>query len=246
MNGSMNGSLEACTKQSGGCFDQVPCEAWREATLDDSRMLTMVVDAEGAIVDATESTRQSLGIDAETGTLRLWTLLPEPVAREHAQYMREAIQRNKPIRVVGMLWGTMRQTLYRPIKLDTGAAAVFVCSRLAGSEEISWLSRVHEPFVRAANDDMRGFSQLTARELEVFALIGEGLSTTEIAQRLFRSEKTVEWHRASLGQKLGASNRVQLARLAIVTGLTAFANADEERRIQVSGPSVAELAPVLA
>lgn len=246
MTGSTNGMAEGCPSPKGNCFEFVPCEAWREAMLDDSRMLTMVVDSEGSIVDATESTRQSLGIDAEAGPLRLWTLLPEQVAREHAQYMREAVQREKSIRVVGMLWGTMRQTVYRPIRLNDGSPAVFVCSRLAGSEEIAWLTRAHEPFVRATHDDMRGFSQLTSRELEVFALIGEGLSTSEIAQRLFRSEKTVEWHRASLGQKLGASNRVQLARLAIVTGLTAFANADEERRVQVSGPSVSELAPVLA
>lgn len=246
MTDSVNGSTDGCSAKSGSCFDHVPCEAWREAMLDDSRMLTMVVGADGQIVDATESTRQSLGIDAEPGSLSLWALLPESVAREHAQYMREAMQRKTSIRVVGMLWGTMRQTVYRAIELDSGEPAVFVSSRLAGSEEIAWLMRGHVPFVRATHDDMRGFSQLTARELEVFALIGEGLSTTEIAHRLFRSEKTVEWHRASLGQKLGASNRVQLARLAIVTGLTAFANADEERRINVSGPAVAELAPVLA
>ena len=51
------------------------------------------------------------------------------------------------------------------------------------------------------------------------SFIGEGLSTSEIASRLHRSVKTIEWHRASLGTKLKAANRVELARHAIKLGL---------------------------
>jgi hypothetical protein len=38
---------------------------------------------------------------------------------------------------------------------------------------------------------------------------------------MHRSTRTVEWHRASLGQKLHCDNRVELARIAIESGITA-------------------------
>ena len=60
---------------------------------------------------------------------------------------------------------------------------------------------------------------LTNREQEILGLIGQGLTIPEIAERLFRSQKTIESHRQSLGRKLQVGNRVELARIAIQTGL---------------------------
>ena len=64
-------------------------------------------------------------------------------------------------------------------------------------------------------------ADLTNREREILGLIGMGLSMSDIAKRLNRTIKTVEWYRGSLGKKLRAKNRVQLARIAIGAGLTA-------------------------
>ena len=60
---------------------------------------------------------------------------------------------------------------------------------------------------------------LTARELEVLALIGHAKTTRQIADVLHRSVKTVENHRISLGRKLRKANRVELAILAREAGL---------------------------
>lgn len=60
---------------------------------------------------------------------------------------------------------------------------------------------------------------LSERELQVLTLIGEGLSTAEIARRLGRRQETIRSHRRTLGKKLGISNRVELARFAIRAGL---------------------------
>ncbi|MEA2168564.1 MAG: hypothetical protein QOF76_1864, partial [Solirubrobacteraceae bacterium] len=60
---------------------------------------------------------------------------------------------------------------------------------------------------------------LTARELEVLALIGEGLRNAEIAQRLVLSEKTVGHHVSSVLRKLGVSSRGQAAARAARDGL---------------------------
>jgi DNA-binding CsgD family transcriptional regulator len=50
---------------------------------------------------------------------------------------------------------------------------------------------------------------ITARELEILALIAEGLSTREIAARVFVSENTVKTHASRLFDKLGARRRTQ-------------------------------------
>ena len=50
-------------------------------------------------------------------------------------------------------------------------------------------------------------AQLTARELDVLALVADGLRNRDIAERLFVSTKTVEHHVASILAKLGARTR---------------------------------------
>ena len=55
---------------------------------------------------------------------------------------------------------------------------------------------------------------LSKRELEVLTLVGEKLSTKEIAKKLVISPHTVTSHRKSLLNKLGAENSAELVRLA--------------------------------
>jgi DNA-binding NarL/FixJ family response regulator len=56
---------------------------------------------------------------------------------------------------------------------------------------------------------------LTDREFEVFQLIGQGLATREIAERLHLSVKTVEVHRVNMKQKLQIETASQLIRYAV-------------------------------
>jgi len=62
---------------------------------------------------------------------------------------------------------------------------------------------------------------LTPRELEVLQLVAEGLSTREMAERLFVSENTVKTHTNRVLDKLGASRRTQAVQLAREQGLIA-------------------------
>ncbi|MFD3334982.1 response regulator [Streptomyces sp. NPDC058700] len=60
---------------------------------------------------------------------------------------------------------------------------------------------------------------VTAREREVLALVGRGLSNGEIGERLHISAATAKAHVARLFTKLGARDRVQLVILAYEAGL---------------------------
>lgn len=56
---------------------------------------------------------------------------------------------------------------------------------------------------------------LTDRELEIFRLIGAGVSTSAIADQLFLSTHTVDSHRENIKKKLGAKTAAELNRQAI-------------------------------
>jgi DNA-binding CsgD family transcriptional regulator/tetratricopeptide (TPR) repeat protein len=62
-------------------------------------------------------------------------------------------------------------------------------------------------------------ANLTARELEVLALLAEGLRNADIARRLFISVKTVEHHVSAILSKLGARTRSEAARAAARLGV---------------------------
>ena len=55
---------------------------------------------------------------------------------------------------------------------------------------------------------------ITPRELEILELIAAGLSTREIAARVFVSENTVKTHTSRVFDKLGARRRTQAAQRA--------------------------------
>ncbi len=58
-------------------------------------------------------------------------------------------------------------------------------------------------------------ASLSDRELEVFHLIGRGMTTRAIAEELDLSVKTVEAHKANIKTKLGLKSAPELQRLAV-------------------------------
>jgi DNA-binding NarL/FixJ family response regulator len=56
---------------------------------------------------------------------------------------------------------------------------------------------------------------LTDRELEIFRLIGAGVTTGAIAEQLFLSTHTIDTHRENMKRKLGAKTGAELTRMAI-------------------------------
>lgn len=95
------------------------------------------------------------------------------------------------------------------------------CATARDGEEAS---PAHRPTASAAARTFavhRDLAPLTPRELEVLALMGRGLSNTELAGALTLSEATVKTHVARIFAKLALRDRAQAVVLAYETGLVA-------------------------
>jgi non-specific serine/threonine protein kinase len=62
-------------------------------------------------------------------------------------------------------------------------------------------------------------AELSAREVEVLRLVAQGMTNAEVAQKLFLSSRTVNWHLTSIYRKLGLHSRTEAARFAVEHGL---------------------------
>ncbi|MFY0686722.1 MAG: response regulator transcription factor [Cyclobacteriaceae bacterium] len=68
-------------------------------------------------------------------------------------------------------------------------------------------------------DEFAKKSLLSEREVEITTLIVDGLSNTEIGEKLFISKRTVDAHRNNILQKLDLKNTAQLVKFALKSGL---------------------------
>lgn len=66
-----------------------------------------------------------------------------------------------------------------------------------------------------ANREKRALDRLSNRELQVFELIGQGIATSQMAEQLNRSVKTIETHQAHIKKKLGLGSAHELTQRAI-------------------------------
>lgn len=68
-------------------------------------------------------------------------------------------------------------------------------------------------------EDNKEFAEFSKREIDIIKLIGEGLSTIEIAEKLFISPLTVKKHRNNILTKSNSKNTAELIKNCILQGV---------------------------
>jgi DNA-binding NarL/FixJ family response regulator len=114
-------------------------------------------------------------------------------AHTDAQYIAKARQ----LQADGFLSKTMTET-----ELQAAILKIMQNEAWVLSSDVAELSE------KALNDSQQ--ANLTARELEILAHLGQGLTNQNIAKLLCLSVKTVDTHVANLIKKTGVRNRTQL------------------------------------
>jgi len=93
---------------------------------------------------------------------------------------------------------------------------------LAGRHYISpsLTKKAIDSYVGISGRPAKLYQTLTARERQVLHMVASGGTSAEIAAQLFISQRTVEFHRANIMQKLGIHTQHELARYCIEEGIT--------------------------
>jgi DNA-binding NarL/FixJ family response regulator len=136
--------------------------------------------------------------------------------------------RNDTVRM--LVWSTHSESLYAERALRAGALG-YINKEQATDKIVEAIRRVLEGKVylseamvetmlrRTVGEERKEIARspldaLADRELEVFRLIGQGVKTAEIADRLHLSVKTIETYRDRIREKLDLSDGTELAHCA--------------------------------
>ena len=103
--------------------------------------------------------------------------------------------------------------------LDTELLSALRTIRKGGSVFSSDITRILADVAQGFENSQRSIESLTPREREVFYLLADGKSSSDVAKTLFVSPKTIHTHRQHIMDKLGMKTIGELIRYAIREGL---------------------------
>jgi DNA-binding NarL/FixJ family response regulator len=142
------------------------------------------------------------------------------------ELIRRIKDRHDAVRI--LVWSMYPESLYAERALRAGAQGYMnkgqathhvldaVRAILQGQVYVSGelANRLLQRVVGRKAEERSAIDSLSDRELEAFQLIGEGLTTELIAERMHVSPKTVETFRARIKEKLGITNLNELIQRA--------------------------------
>lgn len=170
----------------------------------------------------------------ETGFAALESLKPDVVILDLALKGASGIELIKRIKqhyslIPVLVFSLSHESLYAERSLRAGARG-YLMKSASGEEIITAIrtllsqeiyvsgpmgSRMLSKFVEGRPATSSPIDRLSNRELEVFQLIGQGLGTRQIAEKLHLSIKTIESYRAHIKDKLNLGSAMELVHHAI-------------------------------
>jgi DNA-binding CsgD family transcriptional regulator len=193
----------------------------------------MLSRSDGYIYYANQSARRIVPNTHSGAGYHMSKALPAPIVEERMRCIKRVLLTGRSVMLFGMIGGSGRVATFSKIEIqgESEPSVLITCSPVRGSDPEEIATDQLDYLITDA-PDMGLLAALSDRELEVLRFIGQGLTTEEISKRIHRSPKTVEWHRASLGDKLAVSNRIELARIAIAAGLDILSNKTFEQLLR--------------
>ncbi len=152
------------------------------------------------------------GLDGLATTLRLRTEFPD--VRILILSMADHERAIGQVLAAGASGYLLKNAGHEEIVAGVRAVAAgqrFLCSELGLTMLEKLLAGVSEPVPIS-------MSGLTAREQEILRLVTDGLTTAQIAEKLYTSPRTVESHRQNIMEKTGAKNTAALVKVAVSQG----------------------------
>ncbi|MGI4742525.1 MAG: response regulator [Janthinobacterium lividum] len=152
------------------------------------------------------------GLDGLATTQRLRTEFPE--VRVLVLSMVDNERSIGQVLAAGALGYVLKNAGHDEIMVAVRTVAAgrrFLCSELG-------LAMLDKVLVTAPEPAAKPTGGLSAREQEILQLVAEGLTTSQIAEKLFTSPRTVETHRQNIMEKTGAKNTAALVKVAVSQG----------------------------
>jgi DNA-binding NarL/FixJ family response regulator len=150
-----------------------------------------------------ETLREMSGKSAPTLTIVLTAAIAkEQIAQALQLGARGVVLKDAPTRV-----------LFRSIR------AVVKGHFWVGDHQVTDLVEALRPYLAPADQNSRKKFGLTNRELDVVGSVVSGFTNRDIAEKFSISEQTVKHHIRNIFDKVGVSNRLELALFAINQGL---------------------------
>ncbi len=178
-------------------------------------------DVVGEAADGAEAVR--MAEDLHPDVVLMDVSMPELDGVEATRQIRAAIDQT---RIIMLTMHADEDVIRRAISAGASGYLVKDCSidevvdmvRQVASGDVSLSPSLAASMLKEASKPA-GERILTAREQELLQLIGEGLSTPEVAAQLYISTKTVKNHLASIFEKLDARDRTQAVVKAVRMGI---------------------------